>query len=521
MPNAAPVIGSIIIGLVTPSTFVAPLWLPTALGSLFLAGTAYGASSLLLTLTRPTFTPSAQKQTIRAPTMPRRRIYGRGKYAGVLAFLEVRTRANFSVSGSAPHLHSLIMLAAHEIDAIEEYWLGDQQVTLNGSNLVNEDPFFTVGVRRAKLVAQLGTDGQTAHTDLTSTFPGVWTTDHRLRGIANLLGIFKSVEKHNFTKVFPDGIPQMRVVLRGAKVWDPRDVGQDPDDPTTWTWTQNAALIIMDYLWHADGLRLPRSLIELAITEWEAAADACEVQIDLAEGGTEDRFRLSGMYEVTTPPRDVLPLLLDPIGGMNCLKMRGDGAIVLEMPDYYEPDVVLTADHILSFDNLRRGPEAPDLRNEIRARYVDPTKDYEEQEAEPWRDAGSIAIDGVQSHTMDLTWCPSHAQARRRMKLEAYRLNPEWVGTIVTNAYGLNCLGERLIRVQLDDALIDDVFEVTSFTLETLAGRCVIGIRSMPEAAFSWNADTEEGEEPGFGEATGDSPPDPEDISGEVEESDL
>lgn len=468
-------------------------------------------------------TPAAQKQNIRQSVAARRIVYGRCKVGGPIAFLDVRKRPNLSLRGlppsygSSPYLHSLVMLAGHEIDAVEEYWLGDHKVTITAAGLVNEDPFFTDNVRRAKLVAQLGTSTQTAHADLTATFPE-WTANHRLRGVANILGLFKSVEAQNFTKVFPQGVPQMRCVIRGAKVWDPRDAAQDADDPSTWAWTTNGALIVLNYLWSDDGMRLPRELIELAIDDWCDKADAADALVALEAGGTEPRFQLCGVYEVTNFPRDVLPAMLNPMGAN--LRMRADGAVILDLPDYYDPTVVFTDDNILSYTDLRRAPEKGDLRNEIRARYVSPNHDFEEQEAQPWRNEDSISVDGTQSITMDLTWCPSHAQARRRMKLEAYRLNPEWIGTIVTNAYGLNAIGERLVRVQLSELGLDLVCERISFNFEPSTGRCLIGIRSMPQAAFDWDEATEEGTEPGVDEADPDtgSPAAP---SGTVEEIDL
>lgn len=497
MPEAAKAVGNAFkgvldfvgdVGAVAGSILVGGI---AALGSIFAA---------------PSMTPSSQKEVIRQPTAPRRRYYGKNMIGGVIAFIEVRTRTNFSGSESSPHLHVLIMLAAHEIDGIEEFWIGDQQVTLNGSNLVNEAPFFTVGVRRAKLVAQLGTADQAAHPDLTAVF-SEWTANHRLRGVANVLCIFKSVEAHNFNKVFPNGIPQVRVLARTSKCWNPAASGQDFDDPETWQYSDNAAVVILNYILAEDGMALPYDLIEPAIDDWVDKINECDVPVLLETGGSEPRFRLAGGYEATSPPRDVLPLMLAPIGGS--LRMRADGAIILELPDYYTPTVTFTDEHIFNY-HLRRSPEAIKLRNEIRAKYVSPNNDYEEQEAEPWRNEASIALHGVQSATLDLTWCPSHAQARRRMKLESYRLNPDWTGTIETNAYGLDAWGELLSDLTLGDVGLSTTYEKTSHEFDPSSGRNAMGFRAMPQEAFEWGSTGEEGTEPG-GDGTDEDAP-PEDV---------
>lgn len=512
MPQA---VGALLITAAGFSVDTAPAWLPEVIGAIVLAAASYGASAALAP--SPSLSPASQKQNIRQAVAPKRTGYGRTKMGGILAFLEVRSRANLSGLGSSPHLHSLVMFAGREFDAFEEYWLGDQEVTLNGSNLVNESPFFTAGVRRAKLITRLGTSDQTAHSDLVTYFPGEWTDDHRLRDIPNILGIFKSVETQSFNKVFPNGIPLINVVARMSKLWDPADVAQDPDDSSTWTWDDNLAKCALDYGWADAGMRLPRELFELASDDWIAKIAICDEQVPLVGGSTEDRYRLAGLYEWNRPPREVLPLLLEPAGAR--LKMRADGAIILDLPVYYAPTVIFDEDSILDW-TMQRSPNAEDVRNEIRARYLSVTNGYVEQEAEPWRNEASIAVDGVKSVTLDLTWCPSHAQARRRMKLEAYRRNPEWVGTITTNFYGLDSIGENLITVRIPELDINGTFERTAFKFDPETGTCVIGIRSMPAEAFEWDEDDEEGLEPSGDETDPDEPEFPP-LEGDVEVIDL
>lgn len=62
-----------------------------------------------------------------------------------------------------------------------------------------------------------GTDTQTADARLQSLFPGVWTSEHRARGVAYIIAEFS----YNETS-FPTGIPLVTAIVRGAKVYDPR-----------------------------------------------------------------------------------------------------------------------------------------------------------------------------------------------------------------------------------------------------------------------------------------------------------
>ena len=58
-------------------------------------------------------------------------------------------------------------------------------------------------------------------------------------------------------EAFEAGIPQnLRALVKGHKVYDPRIGGDDVDDPSTWDWSMNPALCLADFLiWQDVGLR--------------------------------------------------------------------------------------------------------------------------------------------------------------------------------------------------------------------------------------------------------------------------
>jgi hypothetical protein len=97
---------------------------------------------------------------------------------------------------------------------------------------------------------------------------------------------------------------------------------------------------------------------------------------------------------------------------------------------------------------------------------------------------------------LDLTWVPSHAQARRRLKVEAYRQNPAWSGSIVTNAFGLRAIDQRFIQVQIPEVGLDNTFEMQKWSFDPMSGNCTLQISLMPSAAYDWDAVTEEGTAP-------------------------
>lgn len=270
---------------------------------------------------------------------------------------------------------------------------------------------------------------------------------------------------------------------------------QSADDPATWSWTRNGVLVVLDYLWHRDGMRLPRALMEKEIDDWKAQADIADQQIALKGGGTEPRYQLSGTYDLTDPPKAILPMMLEPMDAR--LFMRGSGGVVIRVGQYEAPTVTFDETNIISYSDLSRGRAKPDIRNEIRAKFVPPESKYIEQEADPWVNQASVDVDGSQPLSLDLTWCPSHRQARARMKVEAYRQQPAWGGSIVTNAYGMNAFEERYVRIKLPELGIDSSFEILKWSFNPLNGNCTFQVHQMPSEAWAWNPETDEGTAPG------------------------
>lgn len=430
--------------------------------------------------------PGSTKVSVRNPVASRQRHYGRVRVSGVLAELKVS-----EITGDGI-LYSATMFMTGELDAYEGFQINDQVTRIDGTGQVTY-PGVWNDSSRVQLHTHLGTASQTADSRLTTAFPGRWTAAHRLDGIAYVVGKFNGVPIEDFATVYQSGVPSVSVIIRAAKVWDPRDVGQDADDPDTWTWSQNAALIILDYLRHDDGMRQPYALIEPGLDDWIDAADYCDEEVTLLSGDTEPRYQLSGSYNFDEEPKEVLKRMLAPIDGR--VRLREDGALVLDVGKFTTPtdNETFSSQDIISFD-LSRGAKKGQLKNEIRATYTSPGHNYQTQEADPWRDEDSIELDGLQTGTLALDMAFSHRQVRQRIKVEAKRQNPEWQGTIVTNARGLNLMGKQYARFIIDDVL-DQTFYIIRSDINLLVGACTFEVVSFSEADYDFDP-VEEGVSP-------------------------
>ncbi|HEY9346081.1 MAG TPA: hypothetical protein VIQ53_12265, partial [Inquilinus sp.] len=255
--------------------------------------------------------------SIKQAIPPRTRMYGRQRLGGVFLYYD---------STSDGDLKTLICHCAHEVDDSttrpnpEEHWLNDERVQLEDGT-VTDDPWGEFEV--VTIIHWPGTPDQTI-TDIDDDF---WTPDHRGQGLCCGYVKYSDLKDEDQIKVFPSGPPPYRAVLRGAKIFDPRIAGTDPgehdqEDEGTWTWSDNAALVVLDYMTRLEqgvpvGFGIPFARVDLAT--FAAAADVCDQEIPIkVEGevaGVEPRWRAWGAYELTEDRKAVLQDLLDACGG--------------------------------------------------------------------------------------------------------------------------------------------------------------------------------------------------------------
>jgi hypothetical protein len=440
------------------------------IGGVLLTGALYGLQSFLTPRPRRLQTPAQQYQAVLNQSVgPRMRGYGRVKIGGTRAFWDSKDGI----------LYQIIMCHHGQIDAFEQTWLGDKQVTLDGSGNVIETPW--AGFVTIKLFD--GSPSQSAWSDLTGAFSGVWTTDHRLRGIAYVAAIFKSPSNDKYLETFPEGYnTPIRVVSRLSRVLDTRT--------STTAWTENPAMCIRDYLLHPDGYRLTAA--DLDESSFIAFANVCDQALALAAGGTELRYRIAGLYNLNDDPKDVLSRLLACCDGE--LHETTEGKIALRGGVWSEATFTITDADILSH-SLEQGNDAFSAFNQLRVLYLSPQHDYKTQEAQSWDDLADQALRGLLSEDFTVDMCPSPSQARRLAKIHRAKMNPQWRGTISTSLVGLNARSQRIIRVVLPELGIDQDFRITSHAIKGDLSGCEIGIASLDASAYAWTT-AEEGTNP-------------------------
>jgi hypothetical protein len=431
----------------------------------------------------------------------RTRMYGRQRLGGVYLYYD---------STSEGDLKTLVCHCAHEVDDStaerpnpEEDWLNDERVQLDGDGNVTDDPWWQDG-------SGLGDEGHSAvvirhylgaPTQDIPTFDEKWTAQHKAHGLCCAYVKYADLKDEDQIKVFPSGPPPYRVVLRGAKVFDPRLEGtdpgdHDPDDEATWTWSDNAALVVLDYLTRLErgvpvgfGIPLAGPAGRIDLGSFKAAADICDQLVALKAGGTEKRWRAWGAYELTEDKKAVLQDLLDACGGRLIQGPDGKLGLAVGAPGPAAA-VTLTEEQILEWD-LNQGKPAIERINEVRATYVAQAWEWAETEAGIQLDQAAIDRNGVESSQIKLRFVPSESQAQRVAREVLRRGNPSHAGRIRTTLAGLDAWGERWIRLQIAELGIDAVFEIMSMRLNQADMTVELEVTSY-DNWWEWSAATDE-----------------------------
>lgn len=484
-------------------------FLATALGYAVIGAAVVGASLLASALQPKPDKPAAQDRqaTVRQSVYPRWRYYGLNKVGGLQWFFESKDGL----------LYAGQTLNEGEISSINEIWLNDQLVTVDGEGYVVEFPYRddSRGRKAVRVYFKMGGSDQTVHDVLDANFTQV-TPDYRLRGVANCLAIFKEVGSDKIGEVYPQGNPSVRVVMAASLVKSVRTGAR--------IYSTNPADCIYDYLTARDGSGFPygggflESQIDLA--SFQAFANLCDEPVAQKDGSFAPRYTLNGGYGMNEEVRSVLARMCACCDAD--IYINGDGKMAIRGGKWVEPTLTLDSElgHIISGE-FRQGQAALAAFNELTITYVEPKQGYVDTEAERWLDATNIALRGkVLSESLDLPMVLKHSQARRLAKIHTAKQNPLWVGTLTTNFYGFNALGEETVRVKFGPLGIDTTFLVQSVKiLDDLTG-VKIEVTSMDASVYAWDADLEEGDEPNY-------PPDtttpvsllpPEDITASTEQ---
>ncbi len=340
---------------------------------------------------------------------PRQVILGETATGGSLVF--------WHLSGSSNEkLWMVIALADHECTSLQSVIVsGKLKSWDSGTGLVADYS----GKLKVRFYA--GTMSQTADSALVAASGGRWTGNEVGAGVCYVV-----VEADFDEKVFPDGIPELGFIIRGAKLFDPRT--------STTAYSRNAAVAVSALLRGISvggepliGMNVSATAIRAA--EIEASANACDEDVPLKAGGTEKRYQCNVILDCDQNNRDHIEVLVASMAG-EVIESGGIYRILAGVAQ--SPVAFITDDDLISGEPLAYRPKRGrnQLVNAVTGSYFDPSRNYVPVGLPPRTSSTDEDEDGGirLTTTLDLQAVTSRTQAQRVQEIE--RRKARRMGTV-------------------------------------------------------------------------------------------
>lgn len=279
-------------------------------------------------------------------------IYGTVKVGGVFSLVHVNSNNQ--------NLHLIITLTGSELNNITSVWFDDDEIVWNGSaGWVTSGKYAQYG-NRVYLAKNSGTLNQSAIAAAVSNAGEVWTANHRQRGCGH---IYIKLVWDNL--LFADGMPEFMFTVQGKPVLDTRT--------NTTGFSANAALILADYLTDTRfGLGIP--IADIDTTALNAAADICDQNINLLQGGTEKRYTINGAFHTDETPESVIQKMLSAMAGY---LVYSNGKWKILAGAYRTPSIYLNEDDLRGGLKIQARGSRRDIFNGVRGTYLSPENKWE------------------------------------------------------------------------------------------------------------------------------------------------
>ncbi|WP_295986479.1 phage tail protein [uncultured Variovorax sp.] len=336
-----------------------------------------------------------------------------------------------------------------------------------------------------RIIKHLGSPDQAADAELQQMQPGVWTADHRARGVAYLVCHFAYNDG-----ALPSGIPTVTAVLRGARVLDTRT------GPTQFS--ENPALLMRHVMVHPQFGKRVTGLTPAEDTRIIAAANACDDTIDYIPGTVVRLYRAAIVIPFGTPARDALDDLAQAMGG-EWAYAAGEffvraGVYQLPVMSLTERDLATvqrSADGSVSQNPNALNPHRPrnEKFNTVAIRIWDQAANYIQTTISPFRADALVADDGAelsQEVTMPAVFYAPQAYHIAGIMLRDSRDPMTVTLSFKMRAYPLEIFDGVLLTLPRY-GFSNKEFRILSRTFVP-DGRVVLMLKETTAAIFTWGA---------------------------------
>ena len=396
------------------------------------------------------------------------------------------------------YIDYIIAVAAHKVASIDEIWFEDRKAWDASTGVTSTySGYLTVNTRTE------GTDANTIY------ISGNWGSAQRLTGCAYVhLRVKRTGNSNSSESPLASGLPsRVTIIGEGALMYDARldstvaggSGSHRANDQTTWgTYTDpddvdNPALQLAWWLlgWRINGQLSIGCGVPPERIDWPsfiAAANACDVDVALAAGGTQKRYRTSGTASDSDDPMDIINALLTCMNGT----LRDSGGKLSLMVQTND-----LSDYVLDFEDgdvlgefkweQTRGLSSS--YNVVRGQYVDPsynslyqTIDYPEVSIE--------SPDGIErSLQLDLPYVEDGNRAQRIAKQILQRTQYRGTYSATFKAKAMGCEVGEVVRLTFSPlGWTNKLFRITSKEIR-LDGTVPLTMVEENAAIYAWDAE--------------------------------
>ena len=269
------------------------------------------------------------------------------------------------------------------ITAIDEVYVDDKLVTFDGSltdgtirGVSSGDAnYYKGGESLISIQGFFGLDNQSASSLLDETTN--WTSDHKLSGLAYVALRFK------WNQDAFNGLPEVRVTVRGKKIYDPRldstkggSGSHRQDTASTWAYSANSSLVLLDYLRNTRyGKGLPNDAFETNYDTFKTSANTCDTQVTPYSGAVSD-INLFETNAVIDSEKKVLENVRELLVPMRAIFNYTQGKYKIIIEGSGSSQLLLTKDNVVSEVKLQ-GESKSEKYNRVIGTFTNPEKDYQ------------------------------------------------------------------------------------------------------------------------------------------------
>jgi len=480
------------------------------------------ASSLIMGSQQQDFTQRGQTLSFRQAAAAAQIVYGRTRVGGPIIFM--------TTSGGAREFDNqllwvVVALAGHEVAEIGDVYFNDEIVPFKAESILNINGFrgTAIGAQQtdpggglgqddgyAYCIKRLGSFDQAINPNFVNP-PGF----HNLKyyGTINDGDTFAGIAHLSMTFIyavtlFPGGPPNASAIVKGRKVYDPRNPAHDIDDPATWEWSDNWALCVADYLRGCPmdtggGVIIRPYGVQARDDEidWDSIIEAANISdesVQVLSGGTEARYTCNGLIDSDISPEEALKSMLSAGAGHIAWT---EGKWRLLAGAYRTPTVSLGDDDQCGPARTQAKRPRRDLFNGVKGKFRGPktlwqATDFPSVSAETYveQDNGEEIW---QDFELPLTDSPSACQRIARIELQRNRQQ-----IVTERRFKLSALGTQVGDViQLTDSRkgwVNKAFEIHKWTLNSVADEngqpflCIdMVLHETSSGVYDWTVDDE------------------------------